>query len=111
MAANTDPRLTRFRNDCLPVIVREFRPLRVIAFGSRVRGEALKSSDLDLIVVSQRFGSMPWLDRAVSVLQAIGAPFGMDILCYTPEEFEDKLTEYGIVRSAVSEGVELYRAA
>ena len=111
MAENTDPRLTRFRDEVLPTILRAFQPDRVIAFGSRVRGDALRSSDLDLIVVASAFEGVPWLDRQVLVHETTGAPFGMDVLCYTPSEFERKLEEIGIVRSAAEHGLELYSAA
>ena len=83
----------------------------MIAFGSRVRGTALQSSDLDIIVVADHFTQVAWLDRSVAVQMAVGAPFGMDVLCYTPEEFKRKSEELGIVRTAALEGTELYRAA
>lgn len=54
------------------------------------------------------FDGVRWLDRAVAVLTAIGAPFAMDVLCYTPEEFARKSDEIGIVRTAVETGTELY---
>lgn len=34
-------------------------------------------------------------------------PFGVELLCYTAEEFARKREELGIVRTAVAEGVEL----
>jgi uncharacterized protein len=111
MAAHDDPRLSQFRRELLPMIVQRLAPERVIAFGSRARGQALRSSDLDLLVVTAAFDGVPWLDRSVIVQDLIGAPFAMDILCYTPEEFDRKLDEIGVVRTAVHEGVELYRAA
>lgn len=107
MAAQLDPRLIRFRECHLADIVRDFSPEAVIAFGSRVRGNALKHSDLDLIVVARAFENVPFIDRGVQVLTAIGAPFAMDVLCYTPEEFERKRNEIGIVRTAIAEGIDL----
>lgn len=110
MAAQSDPRLKAFIDEHLPVIVDRFAPAQVLAFGSRVHGESHRYSDLDLIVVAERFRGVPWLDRSVSVLEAIGAPFGMDVLCYTPEEFARKAQEIGIVRTAVETGVVLHAA-
>lgn len=110
MAAPADPRLTAFVADHLPTIVRRFAPERVIAFGSRVSGEPHRHSDLDLLIVAAAFQGVPWLDRAVAVLDAIGAPFAMDVLCYTPDEFSRKREEIGIVRTAVETGVELLAA-
>lgn len=111
MVAHADPRLTRFREELLPVIVRRFAPERVIAFGSRASGQPLATSDLDLLVVARAFEQVPWVDRQPQVQEAIGAPFAMDILCYTPEEFAAKVEEFGIVRTAAQTGIELHPAA
>jgi predicted nucleotidyltransferase len=81
--------------------------LQVIAFGSRVRGDALSTSDLDLVLVSPWFASVPVLRRAVSVLEMLGYPGGLELLCYTPEEFEQRREELGIVRVAVEQGIAL----
>lgn len=110
MAPRTDPRLSAFVAEHLPVIVERFAPERVLAFGSRVEGEPHRHSDLDLIVVAASFRGIPWLDRPVAVLNAIGAPFAMDVLCYTPEEFARKATEIGTVRTALETGIELHAA-
>ena len=108
MATRADPRLSEFMDEHLPVIVDRFDPTLVLAFGSRVGGEPHRYSDLDLIIVAESFRETRWLDRPVAVLEAIGAPFGMDLLCYTPDEFERKAEEIGIVRTAMETGRELY---
>jgi hypothetical protein len=65
---------------------------------------------LDLLIVADSFREIPWLDRAFAVLTAIGAPFAMDVLCYTPEELARKADEIGIVRTALETGVQLHPA-
>jgi predicted nucleotidyltransferase len=80
----------------------------VLVFGSRARGEALAESDLDLLVVSDRFAGVGFLDRAWRLLADLDLPFGADILCYTPAEFARKRREHGIVSRAVEEGVTLW---
>ncbi|MGQ0560700.1 MAG: nucleotidyltransferase domain-containing protein [Gemmatimonadota bacterium] len=109
MVTRSDPRLKEFEEQYLPELVRRFQPDRVIAFGSRVRGEPLRHSDLDLLVVAQAFEKVRWLDRSVRVVEALGIPFGVDLLCYTPEEYESKMAELGIVRTATAEGRTLFR--
>jgi predicted nucleotidyltransferase len=91
----------------LPRLREEFAPLRVVAFGSRVRGDAITTSDLDQILVSPRFAAVPFLKRPVLVLESLGYPGGLELLCYTPEEFEEKRQELGIVRVALEEGLTL----
>ena len=107
MVTNTDTRLAKFQSEFLPKLVAAFRPTLVLAFGSRARGEALKWSDLDLLVVSESFRDVRWLDRRVRVLETLDPPFGVDLLCYTPEEYERKRGELGIVRRASEEGIVL----
>nr|MBI3614131.1 nucleotidyltransferase domain-containing protein [Nitrospirota bacterium] len=107
MATKTDERLARFCSEFLPKLVATFRPTAVVAFGSRARGEGLAYSDLDLVIVSDSFQSVRWLDRPARVVEALGLDFGVDLLCYTPEEYARKRKELGIVRTAYEEGIVL----
>jgi len=105
MAATTDKRLEEFRTRFLPQLVEKFRPRLVLAFGSRARGEALTHSDLDLLIVSDAFRDIRWLDRPVRVIEELGLSMGVDMLCYTEEEYGRKRQELGIVRTASEEGI------
>lgn len=102
-----DPVLKRFVTDYLPRLRQLYSPQLVLAFGSRARGDALADSDVDLLIVSERFGTLGFLDRAVSVLTDLDLPFATDLLCYTPEEFERKRAEYGVVSLAAEQGIAL----
>src|SRR5213594_961353 len=105
MAATTDKRLEEFRTRFLPRLVEKFRPHLVLAFGSRARGEALTHSDLDLVIVSDAFRDIRWLDRPVRVIEELGLSMGVDLLCYTAEEYDRKRQKLGIVRTASEEGI------
>lgn len=107
MAQAVDERIARFRREALPRLVRRYRPARVLVFGSRARGEALKDSDLDVLIVAEAFRGVRWLDRPVRVAEDCDIRFGVELLCYTPDEYERKLGELGIVRTASEEGLEL----
>jgi predicted nucleotidyltransferase len=107
VAQAVDERIERFRRDFLPRLIREFRPTKVLVFGSRARGDALKESDLDVLVVADSFTPIRWLERSVRVLDRVPVPFAIELLCYTPDEYSRKVEELGIVRTATEEGVEL----
>jgi uncharacterized protein len=107
MASTEDHKLAGFVRDHLPTLRARLARLQVIAFGSRVRGDALSTSDLDLILISPQFSSVPFLRRAATVLEMLDYPGGLELLCYTPDEFEQKRHELGIVRVAVEEGIAL----
>jgi predicted nucleotidyltransferase len=103
-----DPRVAEFLRDYLPRLVAERRPLHVIVFGSRARGDALRDrSDLDLLIVSEAFAGMPFLERAYQVIWTLQTPFPVEVLCYIPAEFGRKKAELGIVRTAYREGYDL----
>lgn len=107
MGRIADPLVKRFAARHLPRLRRRYRPQLVLVFGSRAKGEALADSDLDLLVVSDRFLGVPFLERASTLLADLNLPFSTDILCYTPEEFARKRREIGIVSQALREGVPL----
>ena len=107
MAQGQDRKLDAFVRDQLPRLREYLAPLRVIAFGSRARGDAISTSDLDLILISPRFAPVPFLRRPVQVLESLDYPPGLELLCYTPEEFEENRQELGIVRVALEEGITL----
>ncbi len=107
MGRIVDPLVKRFAARYLKRIRQRYQPDLILVFGSRARGEALAESDLDLLIVSERFQGIPFLERASTVLTEIDLPFPVDILCYTPEEFARKRRELGTVSQALEEGLRL----
>lgn len=97
-----------FQERYLSLLVERFEPMLVLAFGSRARGDHLRGSDLDLVVVSDAFEDVPFPNRASEVMEALGMIEAVDLLCYTPEEFERKRGQIGIVRIADREGIRMY---
>ena len=95
--------------DFLRKVEERFEPNKIILFGSRARGDYLKASDYDLIVVSSSFRGIHFLDRLTMLFELWDYDFDLDILAYTPEEFEEKKNEIGVVNEAVKEGIELLK--
>ena len=89
--------LNRLKNDP--------RVRKVLLFGSLARGDARDHSDIDLIVVKET--QMRFLDRLDEFYD--DAREAMDILVYTPQEFEE-MKERPFVKSALREGKMLYEA-
>ena len=107
MASKTDRRIEAFRASYLPKLIDSYRPARVLVFGSRAQGNPLEESDLDLLIVSKSFEGVPFIERAHRLLWTLQVPFPIEVLCYTPEEFERKREEIGIVKAASEEGLNL----
>lgn len=98
-------------NETIRRLVERFRPQKVILFGSQARGTANDRSDMDLIVLCDSFADRHELEaRMYASLRGIPAP--IDLLVYTPEEFEAERRRVGTVaRPASREGKVVYDRA
>jgi len=107
MASKTDTRIEAFRALYLSKLIESYQPTHVLLFGSRAQGTSLKESDLDLLVVSKSFEGISFMHRTQELLWSLRVPFPIEVLCYTPEEYERKRKEIGVVRVASQQGVDL----
>ena len=89
-------------------IEQHFAPQHVILFGSRATGRARPDSDIDLIIVSPFFEGARFIKRMGLFRERIDPlRYGVstDVLCYTPDEFDEMSTGIGMVAEAVKEGI------
>jgi predicted nucleotidyltransferase len=92
-------------------IVREFRPQRIILFGSQASGQPRSDSDVDLLVVMDCPGSP--LRKAAEILASVHPrSFAIDLMVRTPQDLAWRY-EGGdpLVREAIDRGITLYEAA
>ena len=107
MRNTADRALDSFVYDFAQALHESVGATKVILFGSRARGDWLKESDYDFVVVSPAFAGVHFVRRPVPLYDYWKGHPGVELLCYTPEEFERKSREIGIVAEAVREGIEL----
>jgi hypothetical protein len=72
--------------------------------GAGVRFAPIRALVRDL---ARSFEGVPFVSRPVELYQYWHTRPGVELLCYTPEEFDRKRREISIVREAVREGIEL----
>ena len=90
-------------------IGREFRPRRIILFGSYAYGKPPRDSDVDLLVI------MPLRGRGVHKAIEIGlkspAPFPCDLLVRSPAKIRQRLA-WGdcFIKEIINKGKVLYEA-
>lgn len=88
-------------------VKKRFQPKEVLLFGSRARGNHWKRSDYDIAIISEKFKGVNFRKRIIMVYELITKPLNIEILCYTPEEFERRKDELCIVKRIFKEGVPL----
>ena len=78
---------------------------KIILFGSYAEGRRDLFTDLDLLVVMETEQDI--VTRTAEMYRRLQSGVDMDIIVYTPEEFE-ALRSRGFVRQATSQGKVLY---
>ena len=78
---------------------------KVILFGSYAAGRRDLFTDLDLLVVME--SQQDFLTRTAQLYSELAAGVDLDLLVYTPQEF-DRMRERGFLRHALKHGSVLY---
>jgi uncharacterized protein len=101
-----DPNLIKALSDR---IVREFKPERIILFGSYAYGESTESSDIDLLVVLPFEGKSTY--KASEIHNKTRPEFPLDLIVRTSEQIEDRLKKNDwFIKDILAKGRTLYEA-
>ena len=88
-------------------LVEQFRPERVILFGSLAEGRATADSDVDLMVVME--GKTNGMDCALEIRRRIPRSFPLDLIVKTPAEMRRGVkARDGFICSVLERGKVLY---
>ena len=106
MVKYTNERMKKDLRKFLNKLKKYYNIKRAIIFGSRARGDYFLDSDVDLILISEDFKNFSFTDRIGNIIELWDSGVDLEVICYTPEEFEKKKKQIGIVKTAVEEGIE-----
>lgn len=89
-------------------IVENYRPEKIILFGSSATGDFKADSDLDFVIIKENVPDLG-LDRMREVRRLVQKNIAADFLVYKPEEFRER-ERLGdpFIRSILKEGKVLY---
>ena len=88
-------------------VAQEFKPEKVVLFGSYANGRPTPDSDVDLLVIMQHNGRN--VQQAVKISLAIDCRFPMDLIVRTPSEVRKRLRLRDMFLSSIlTEGKILY---
>jgi len=75
--------------------------------GSYARGDWLKDSDVDLVLISKVFAGMDVGSRFAWVKRLMGPGFSLDVLAYTPSEFDQTRSRSVILQDMLNCAVKM----
>lgn len=88
---------------CIALLKERYKPQKIFLFGSLAQGKVGQWSDIDLVIVKDT--DKPFLDRIKEVLLLLHPLVGMDILIYTPQEFEQVSRRGFFKQEILSKGI------
>ena len=80
---------------------------QVYLFGSYARGDWLEDSDLDIIVVSPKFRGLTIGERYAMIREHLPSDISVELLLYTPEEFEKARKKSIIIQDAAEHWIRI----
>jgi predicted nucleotidyltransferase len=86
---------------------RELGVLEVYIFGSRVYGNPLLESDLDMIVVSEEFGKRSFIENMELLSRMWDGSFTVEMFPYTPEQLRRYAERKTVVSEALRKGIRI----
>ena len=90
-------------------VAREFRPEKIILFGSYAGGRPTSDSDVDLLVILPFRGNDT--AKAIEIRSRFDTPFPMDLLVRKPEFIATRLRERDmIVEAVMTQGRVMYES-
>jgi len=100
---NAQARRVRLKSELdrwLPILITQLRPEKIILFGSYPIDQINEWSDIDLVIVKEM--KEAFLDRTRRILELLRPQVGVDILVYTPQEFERLTHERAFIREEIA---------
>ncbi|MHA1144225.1 MAG: nucleotidyltransferase domain-containing protein [Candidatus Helarchaeota archaeon] len=83
--------------------------VQIYLFGSRATKTHLRSSDVDLLVVSDKFDQLSFRDRIINIIQYWTEDrISLEPICLTNTEFQRRRNEISIIREAIRTGIKFH---
>jgi uncharacterized protein len=90
-------------------IAKEFKPQKIILFGSYAHGNPRPESDLDLLVIMDT--QLKEWQQSLQIRRSLGVMFGMDLIVRTPKRVSQRLKMGdSFMQDVMKEGKVLYES-
>jgi predicted nucleotidyltransferase len=90
-------------------IVKQFKPIKIILFGSYAYGSPSSDSDVDILVILPFEGNSAY--KSAEILDRIDPRFPVDLLARTPDQVNERLSKDDFfMKEIITKGKVLYEA-
>jgi len=90
-------------------ISRQFKPQKIILFGSYASGDPTPDSDVDLLVIMDHKGKVPY--QAAEIRIKAMPDFPLDLLVKSPRKIQERLKiGDGFIKEILEKGIVLYES-
>ena len=90
-------------------IVEQFKPQKIILFGSYARGNPRPESDVDLLIIMNT--SLKERQQSLQIRRSLGVLFGLDLIVRTPKKLSQRLKMGdSFLEDVLKEGKVLYES-
>jgi predicted nucleotidyltransferase len=90
-------------------IAKEFKPQKIILFGSYAHGKPRPESDVDILVIMNT--PLKEWQQSLQIRRSLGIMFGMDLIVRTPKRIEQRLKMGdSFLLDVIKEGKVLYES-
>lgn len=97
-------------NQVVKQIVEQFKPQKIILFGSYAHGKPRPESNVDMLVVMDT--SLREVQQAIQICQQIEYRFGLDLIVHTPKHLAERLRRNDwFLRDILKEGKVVFETA
>lgn len=91
----------------IDIIINEYRPEKIVLFGSFAEDKVHEWSDIDLLIIKDT-PARP-VDRSIELFRLIQPKVGIDLFIYTPAEYNSLLKErYSFLLDILKRGKVIY---
>src|SRR5438046_9703524 len=90
-------------------VAREFRPEKIVIFGSYARGTPTEDSDVDVLVVMPLARGQRDVRQAAAIRERVRASFPMDVIVRSPQQIARRLAQgAGFIDDVLRHGPLMY---
>lgn len=97
--------IKKYINTYIRRLKKDFRPTRIILYGSFLTSRFKEGSDVDLLVISDQFSQMDEDERLrILYRKTVGLPLDFHLYGFTPKEIED-VSSLSTLSEALRKGI------